>query len=116
LWTPRRRSPRGVSSDPQAELHDQKSKNQLGRSRQIIVLAMTPQQNNDRRNDQKRDHRSANYMRNDSKCLMSKSSTEHKLDQHRSNGNRDQPPQTPSAAIRSDLVRLNPAPRSENAY
>src|SRR6185295_16042514 len=78
--------PRRVSCDPQAELHYQKPKSELRRKCQIFVLAVTPHQDSDRRDDQKRHHRSANDMRNDSESLMSKPCTQYKLDQHHANG------------------------------
>jgi len=64
---------------------------------------MTPHQENGRRDDQKRHHSSANDMRSDSENLVSKACTQHKLDQHYTNGGSHQranrpPVISPSAA------------------
>src|SRR5258706_7897846 len=111
----------GVSCEPQAELHHQKSKSELRRTCQIFVLRMTPHQDKDRRDDQKRHHSTANDMRDDTEGLVSKARTQHKLDQHHTNGGSHQRANQPPVGIGFSLPRhnpasRNPASRSENAY
>src|SRR6185503_8156680 len=108
--------PCDVSCEPQAELHHQKSKSELRRTRQIFVLTMTPQQDNGRRDDQKRHHSSANDMRSDSESLVSKPCTKHQLDQYHANGGSHQRAKRPPVGIGFGLPQHNPASRSENAY
>ena len=108
--------PCSVSCDPQAELHHQKSKSELRRTRQIFVLTMTRPQDNNRRDDQKRHHSSANDMRSDSDSLVSKAGTQHKLDQHHNNGGSHQRANRPPVGIGFSLPRHNPASRRENAH
>src|SRR5262245_19039543 len=100
----------------QAELHEQQSETQLAGTRKIIVLTMTPHQNNHHRNYQNRHHRGADDMRNDSERLMSKTRTKHKLDQHTAYGSRSHSAKRPAVGIWLGFAWLKPAPRREDGY